>query len=91
MLTQIAACGKRFQKPNTEQQSDKDPSELTELENNIDTIIKTLGGPAAQETQQGKQDTSSKQEKKEPEKDQGGEKNKEKSQDDIFTRFNDLC
>lgn len=88
ILTQLAACGKVLQKPNgqqqstqSEQQSDKAPSELTELENNIEMIIKTLGGPAAQETKRGKQDTSSKQEKKDAEKDQDEGKNKEKSQD----------
>lgn len=91
MLTQFAACDKSSQKQNaqqqstqSEQQSNKVPSDLTELENNIEIIVKTLDGPAVQvkeETQQGKQGTSSGQEKQDTKKDQTGSKSKEEGQD----------
>jgi hypothetical protein len=37
------------QSSSSQSESEKVPSNLTELENNIETIIKTLGGPAVQE------------------------------------------
>lgn len=92
MFILFAACSRNSQKPDVKQQStqseqqsdtDKVPSDLTELENNIEMIVKTLDGPTVQvkeETQQGRQGVSSGQEKQDAKKDQGGSKSKEEGQ-----------
>lgn len=91
-FTLFAACGKSSQKPDAKQQSaqseqqsdsNKVPSDLTELENNIEMIVKTLGGPAVQvkeETQQGKQDDSSGQKKQDNSNNQTESNSKEEGQ-----------
>jgi hypothetical protein len=56
VLPLLTACGtsseKSTQSSSSQSQSEKVPSDLTELENNIETIVKTLDGPAVQENQE---------------------------------------